>query len=328
MEKPRIVSSLHAAVCIALAAAVLTAGCARDSTKAWEIVPGQRLGLLDLSESEMDLQTGYGAPYIRHTSVSIGEGEYVPGTALFPDDPEKRVEIVWQDTTVRRYPARAILSGAKSQWKLAHGVTLGATLADLERINGRPFAMAGFGWDYAGVITSWNGGSLDSVFQGKAWLYLEPDPDLQQDPHYAEVQGDRDFPSDLPAMRALQPRITRIQVAFAEPRAASTPQPPPPGAPSLDIHERDSGKTFTFPTSTRFTVVLDGRKYPADHIATEPEGIVGRIAEAPSVEPPFYAVRFEAVRTGTTVIRVGTFGVTVEVVGAKAAPNQAGATGG
>jgi hypothetical protein len=309
-----------------LVAAVLTAGCARDSTKAWEIVPGERLGLLDLSESEMDLQAGYGAPYIRHTSVYIGEGEHVPGTALFPDDPEKRVEIIWQDTTVRRYPARAILSGAKSQWKLSRGVTLGTTLSDLERINGRPFAMAGFGWDYAGVVTSWNGGALDSLFQGRAWLYLEPEPDRRQDPHYAEVQGDHDFASDSPAMRALEPKITRIQGALAEPRAASTPEPPPSGAPALDIHERDSGKIFTFPTATRFTIILDGRKYPADHIVTEPEGIVGRIAEAPSVEPPFYAVRFEAVRTGTTSIRVGTFGVTVQVVGAKDA--QAGATGG
>ena len=312
---------------VAIAMLPVSSGCERPSNVAWEIVPGTRLGVLDPSESELELQAGYGAPFIRHTRVSMGEGEQAPGTVLYPDDPEKRIEIVWQDTTVRRYPARAILSGTKSQWKLPRGVTLGTTLADLERLNGRPFRLAGFGWDYAGVVTSWNGGALDSLFRGKAWLYLEPPGDRSQDPRYAEVQGDGTFASDAPAMRALEPRITRIQVAFAEPQARSTPEPPPPGAEALDIRERDSGKVFTFPKSTKFTIILDGRKYPADHIVTEPEGILGRVAEAPSVEPPYYAVRFEAVRPGTAVVRVGAFGITVQVTKADDMPTQAG-TGG
>lgn len=210
--------ALRACVVIgSIAAAVALSSCERNSKAAWEIVPGQRLGLLDPSESERELRAGYGAAFVRHVTVSLGEGEVMPGTALYPDDPDKRVEIVWKNAIARRYPARALLRGTKSRWTLPQGITLGTTLAELERLNGRPFTMAGFGWDYSGAVTSWDGGAL-SVLKGRAWLYLEPAPGKNQDPSYAQVQGDRDVPSDSPAMRALEPRITRIAVAFSGPQ--------------------------------------------------------------------------------------------------------------
>jgi hypothetical protein len=200
-----------------IAAAVALSSCERNSKTAWEIVPDQRLGVLDPSESEQELRAGYGAAFVRHVTVYLGEGEVMPGTVLYPDDPDKRIEIVWKNATARRYPARALLRGTRSRWRLPQGITLGTTLAELERLNGRPFTMAGFGWDYSGAVTSWEGGALNSL-KGRAWLYLEPAPGKNQDPSYAQVQGDRDVSSSFPAMRALAPRITRIQVTFSGPR--------------------------------------------------------------------------------------------------------------
>jgi hypothetical protein len=202
----------------AIAAAGILPGCAQNSKTAWEIVPGQRLGVLNLSGSERDLGAGYGAQNVRHVTVSLGEGEAVSGTLLYPEDPEKRVEIVWMNASARRYPVHAILRGTRSRWTLPRGITLGTTLAELERLNGRPFTMAGFGWDYSGAVTDWEGGALSSMFKGRAWLYLEPAPGKDQDPTFAQVQGDRDISSTSPAMRALAPRITRIRVSFAGPR--------------------------------------------------------------------------------------------------------------
>ena len=202
----------------AIAAAGTLSGCAQNSSKtAWEIVPGQRLGVLKLSNSERDLGAGYGAQNIRHVTVSLGEGETVSGTLLYPDDPEKRVEIVWMNATARRYPMHAILRGTRSRWTLPRGITLGTTLAELERLNGRPFTMTGFGWDYSGAVTDWEGGALSNL-KGQAWLYLEPAPGKDKDPSFSQVQGDRDISSTSPAMRAIEPRITRIRVSFAEPR--------------------------------------------------------------------------------------------------------------
>ena len=200
-----------------IAAVGILPGCAQNSKTAWEIVPEQRLGALDLSDSERDLGAHYGAQNLRHVTVSLGEGEAVSGTLLYPEDPEKRMEIVWMNVTARRYPVHAILRGTRSRWTLPRGITLGTTLAELERLNGRPFTMAGFGWDYSGAVTDWEGGAL-STLKGRVWLYLEPAPGKDQGPSFAQVQGDRDISSTSPAMRALEPRITRIRVSFAGPR--------------------------------------------------------------------------------------------------------------
>jgi hypothetical protein len=148
--------------------------------------------------------------------IELGEGETAPGTVLFPGDSLRRAEIVWQDTVNRRQPARVILRGTRSEWRLPFGITLGTTLQELERLNRGPFTLAGFGWDYAGVITDWNGGALDSALAGIK-LYLDPGPAAHQSPAYSQVLGDRDYASSLPPMQQLNPRVYQIFVDFGEP---------------------------------------------------------------------------------------------------------------
>jgi hypothetical protein len=43
-------------------------------------------------------------------------------------------------------------SGGACEWKAAHGITLGTSLVQLERLNRHPFTLAGFGWDYGGRV--------------------------------------------------------------------------------------------------------------------------------------------------------------------------------
>jgi len=92
------------------------------------------------------------------------------------------------------------------------------------------------------------------------------------------------------------------------------------GASPLEVREDGNGQTFTYPVSTRFTVTLDERKYPGHTLVIDPEGIVGRVASVPSVDPPLYAVRFEAARPGRATIRSRGFLITVVVTEASAKP--------
>jgi hypothetical protein len=132
---------------------------------------------------------------------------------LYPSDSLRRAEILWQDTVARRRPTRVILRGSRSQWQVGPGISLGSSLEELERLNGRPFTLAGFGWDYAGVITDWKGGALDSALAGVK-LYLDPGPAQYQSAAYSQVLGDRDYSSALPAMQQLSPKVTQIFVDF------------------------------------------------------------------------------------------------------------------
>jgi hypothetical protein len=159
------------------------------------------------------LRQRYGSQSVAQTRIELGEGETAPGTVLYPGDSLRRLEIIWRDTLARQGPARLILRGHQSRWQVARGISLGTSLQDLERLNGRPFTLAGFGWDYAGVLISWNGGSLDSAL-AEVKLYLDPGPAQSESAPYSQVLGDREYSSSLPAMQQLNPRVAQIFVDF------------------------------------------------------------------------------------------------------------------
>src|SRR5687768_4904729 len=111
-----------------LLAAALMSGCERrDSTRAaadsasppsedWTLEPGTRAGALRRGGAELDLVRAYGAENVRDTLVALGEGETARGTILYPDDPQRRLEIVWGDAAAKREPRRIILRGEGSRW--------------------------------------------------------------------------------------------------------------------------------------------------------------------------------------------------------------------
>jgi hypothetical protein len=192
-------------------AAVLDSSPAAGSP--WQVVPGRSAGPVTAASGEADLRRRYGTDAIRTTRIELGEGETAPGTVLFPGDSLRRAEIIWQDTVSRSRPARLILRGGRSEWRVGPGISLGTSLKELERINGRPFTLAGFGWDYAGVVTDWGDGALDSALSGVK-LYLDPGPAQYESAPYSQVLGDRDYSSSLPPMQQLDPRVATIFVYF------------------------------------------------------------------------------------------------------------------
>jgi hypothetical protein len=58
-----------------------------------------------------------------------------------------------------------LIDSKTSHWNVA-GVTLGSTLAEVQRINGRPFLMREFLTDGGGFVINWKGGVLDRPLQG------------------------------------------------------------------------------------------------------------------------------------------------------------------
>ena len=125
-----------------------------QSADPWLIVPSGQGSVISSHTTRKDLVQAYGAANVVDQDVDVGEGETQPGTVIFPKDPERLIEILWKDPDKKTLPASAQLSGAKSRWKTAHSISLGTSLKDLERRNGRPFKLAGFGWDYSGTVTS------------------------------------------------------------------------------------------------------------------------------------------------------------------------------
>lgn len=173
------------------------------------------------TDTEQALRTRYGAENLASERIHLGEGETVPGTVIFPSDSSRRLTVIWEDTVARTRPTRVTIGSRQTRWFVIPGVSIGTSLSELERLNGRPFKLFGFSWDYAGTVSAWEGGRLDSLWRGGpenkvlVWLRLSPDSTGYESSHSREVAGDKTFSSSLAAMRALNPRVYAL---FIEPR--------------------------------------------------------------------------------------------------------------
>ena len=179
-------------------------------TAAWTFEPGVAFGPLTANSSEQDLIAAYGAAAVQPEAVSLGEGETEPGSLVFGDDPLRRFEVAWTDTLQRRAPSFVLLMGDTTLWHGTHGVPLGVPLERLEQLNGKPFGMAGYGWDYGGAVLSWKEGQLAGL-EGRLALALAPS---RPDADVSQVLGDGEFLSSDSAVRALRPRISRLVIRF------------------------------------------------------------------------------------------------------------------
>ena len=128
-------------------------------------------------------------------------------TVLYPKDPKRRLEIIWEDQKARRRPTMQITG--ESTWTTPHGIRLGMTLADIERLNGKPFKLYGYEWDLGGRTTNWQGGALGKPLPGGCRLRLSIgiDDEATKSPHLDKVSGDTEYLSSNPHMRALKPAV-------------------------------------------------------------------------------------------------------------------------
>ena len=108
------------------------------------------------SVTHAGLVKAFGARNVALLDVGIGEGETVTASVIFPRDKARRIEVLWIDEKARRNPAE-IRTGVESQWRTEHGIRRGMTLAEIEALNGRPFKLYGFGFDYGGTRCAGNG---------------------------------------------------------------------------------------------------------------------------------------------------------------------------
>lgn len=177
-------------------------------------------GPISRQASHASLAKEFGARNVSVATLSLGEGETERGTVLFAADPARRIAILWSDSRKRSRPRMVIFgrspAGAEDpaayRWRIAarpqaKPLHLRQPLGEVEAINGRPFELTGFGWDYSGTVTDWRGGALDAPPGGcRILLRFEAGKEasgLAQD----AVSGDQGFNSDDPKMRAVSPVV-------------------------------------------------------------------------------------------------------------------------
>ena len=185
----------------------------------WLLGPDRTEDAVRADDTEQSLIARYGAANVRRELVDEGEGVLNPGTALFPDDSSRRLTILWRDTVSYRYPVRVAIDGSPSRWLVAPGVRIGTTLEELERLNGGPFALLGFGGHLPGYVQDWQGGALahfavrdDPYGWHRVVITLQPMDSLPADADPDRYTNEARYLSSDPGLRKLRPRVTSIAV--------------------------------------------------------------------------------------------------------------------
>ncbi len=159
------------------------------------------------------LQDTFGADNVTNEAYDGAEGETGEVTVLYAKDPAKRLEFTWLDDEAKTGLAAVDVPG-ESQWVSEAGMKNGATLADVEKINGGPFMMTGFDWDLGGAIIDAKDGKL--VHQpGECLLGASFAPDEKTpDDVRSKVSGDGEFASDDASMKAANPTVIQWSVFY------------------------------------------------------------------------------------------------------------------
>jgi hypothetical protein len=163
----------------------------------------------------LKLAQAYGSQNITFADVNGDDGSTLKASVLFPKDPKRRLEVLWDDDLTRA-GTRIIVIEGQSTWTAPKGLHLGLPLAALEKLNGKPFKLQGFGKDGLAPVSDWNGGSFNTWSADcKLGLRLKADSKATAEAR-AAVAGEKEFLSSDAAIRALKPFVGEILLAYQE----------------------------------------------------------------------------------------------------------------
>lgn len=152
----------------------------------------------------------------RVAQIGTGEGEEEPGIVLFPNDPRRRMEVLFWNQGMRS-PRQVHFSGDDAPWSVA-GIRMGDTLASLRQRNGQPISLQQFEADYGGMVHNFGGGYFAKAL-GRCW------PSMYVTPTYADdasrlpdsLSGDGIVTSDHPDMPKARAYVHILGIEFPQP---------------------------------------------------------------------------------------------------------------
>jgi hypothetical protein len=165
--------------------------------------------------SHADLVKAFGSGNVVYQDIDGAEGEKIKASVLYPKDAKTKLEIIWGDEKARRGPM--IRARDQSVWTSANGIRIGMALADIEKMNGKPFTLSGFDWDYGGRVKDWHGGELAKPLPGGCIVGVEfVHPEDAPEASLTKVSGDIDVLSDNADIRAVEPYVGVVTISYPQ----------------------------------------------------------------------------------------------------------------
>jgi hypothetical protein len=170
-------------------------------------------GPFSKDSSHLRLAMTFDSRNVAFTEVEANGGSKVPASVVFPNDPKRRLEVWWSNPAERRDTYLIDING-KSTWTAPSGMKLGLTLAQLEKLNHKPFKIKGFDKDGTATVSDWDGGAL-AILPGacKSGVTLKADPKAPA-AALSALAADKEYSSSDPEMKVIKPTISEILIGF------------------------------------------------------------------------------------------------------------------
>ena len=158
-------------------------------------------GVFARESTHLKLATAFDSKNVAFTEVDADGGK-VMASVIYPSDPKRRLEVLWQNEGSRSDTSVIVISG-QSGWTGPRGLRLGLPLVALEKLNGKPFKLKGT--DKSVAVLDWQGGALDKLPGGcKVGVHLSGDASA----------GDREMVSNDTELRAMKLKISEILIGY------------------------------------------------------------------------------------------------------------------
>jgi hypothetical protein len=170
-------------------------------------------GAFGIDSSEERLIEIFGADNVWTGKVHGPEAMKMLATEVFRDDPKKRLQFVWWDEANRRDPSYIELSG---KMVTPGGVRQGLTVSEVQALNGEPFKLSGFGWDYGGGAWIESGALTD--LPGDCHLSLTFSPShYPPGTSYDAITGDIEVQSTDPLLETVGAYLSWVAIGYPHP---------------------------------------------------------------------------------------------------------------
>lgn len=168
-----------------------------------------------------DLVKRFGAENVKKdTHIPGPEGTEVVGSWIFPGTYDE-AQVLWQDEKKFSYFMEARVETKykndtipiySTRWQSKTGIKLGTTLPEVVAANGKDFLLMGFGWDYGGIVTSWEKGKLEDKNLTIRFAQDSNEASKLNAEESNKTLGDQAISSSLPAIRKIKSLVVEMSV--------------------------------------------------------------------------------------------------------------------
>jgi hypothetical protein len=171
-------------------------------------------GVFNQKATLADIETAFGKENVVTGEVPGPEGTTMIATTIYPNDPDRTMQVRWWDEENVAYLAGVTLAAGDSG---PGGVKVGMPIAEVQAINGEPFSLFGFFWDYGGSA-GFASGKLSGL-PGDCYLSLQFSPMEENLPENVmnAISGDIELRSDMPELTEAKVAVREVNLGYAYP---------------------------------------------------------------------------------------------------------------